>query len=72
MLTLQEYSDKIEVLTSESKGMVDVLNAKASESTTLQSELKSIANEVDHTIANEVRVLTEERLNALIGKNTDG
>lgn len=72
MLSLQEYAAKIEELTHEGNQMVEVLTKKAQDSSLLKSQLQSIANEVENTVAEKVRELTQQRLNALTADAKNG
>ena len=65
MRTVQEYEAKIEELTNEGNQMIEVLTKKAQESSSLKSQLQSIASEVENSIADSVRELTQQRLTAL-------
>ena len=65
MRTVQEYEAKITEITNEGNQMIEVLTKKAQESSSLKSQLQSIASEVENSIADSVRELTQQRLTAL-------
>ena len=67
MLTLEAYQQKVDEIINDGNAMVETLTQKAQESSALKSQLQSIASEVEQTVADKVRELTQQRLTALAG-----